>query len=502
MKKLLSLPPNLVKQTSNGNTVFHEITGLSTTDYFCTCDPEGHRIGSGGGTAWLLQQAWNGEQPFDEWLDSEKRILVHAGGQSRRLPAYAPSGKALMPIPVFRWSRGQRIGQDLLSLQLPLYEQIMQSAPSSLHTMVVSGDVFIRTTQPLPPVPEADVVCYGLWLDASVATHHGVFLMDRNTPGVLKQMLQKPSVGELHDLQADHFFLTDIGVWLLSDRAVKLLMERSGLHPSSLHLHPTYYDLYSDFGRCLGTDPQFDDPELRQLTVAVLPLTGGEFYHFGTSRDMIASTLRLQNVVSDQREIMHHDRKPHPSIFVQNAVTKIPFTPQNTNIWIENSYVGPHWQLSHDHIITGVPENDWHIALQPGECIDVVPIDDDLYALRRYHIDDRFDGDEQQREQFPVVTLDELVPQPSTLHPPLSTIHYPLNPPNNSRLRPVSTVSLPSVRPSVLRTCLCLPATGSTQCSINSILTMWLSFMNATTLNCPKPFLPPPRCSRAFIMLC
>ncbi|MBR4898600.1 MAG: bifunctional fucokinase/L-fucose-1-P-guanylyltransferase [Prevotella sp.] len=431
MKKLLSLPPNLVKQTPNGNTVFHEITGLPTTDYYCTCDPEGHRVGSGGGTAWLLQQAWeneesgaqDGEQSFDEWLEGEKRILVHAGGQSRRLPAYAPSGKALMPIPVFRWSRGQRIGQYLLSLQLPLYEQIMQSAPSSLHTMVVSGDVFIRTTQTLPPVPEADVVCYGLWLDASVATHHGVFLMDRTTPGTLKKMLQKPSVAELHDLQGDHFFLTDIGVWLLSDRAVKLLMERSGLHPSSLHHPPTYYDLYSDFGRCLGTDPQFDDPELRQLTVAVLPLTGGEFYHFGTSRDMIASTLRLQNVVSDQREIMHHDRKPHPSIFVQNAVTKIPFTAQNTNIWIENSYVGPHWQLTNDHIITGVPENDWHIALQPGECIDVVPIDDDLYALRRYHIDDRFDGDEQQREQFPVVTLDELHLPPSTLHHPLSTIH-------------------------------------------------------------------------------
>ena len=441
MKKLLSLPPNLVKQTPNGNTVFHEITGLPTTDYFCTCDPEGSRVGSGGGTAWLLQQAWINEESrtqdeesgaldeelsFDNWLEGEKRILVHAGGQSRRLPAYAPSGKALMPIPVFRWSRGQRIGQDLLSLQLPLYEQIMQSAPSSLHTMVVSGDVFIRTTQSLPSVPEADVVCYGLWLDASVATHHGVFLMDRNTPGVLKQMLQKPSVAKLHDLQGDHFFLTDIGVWLLSDRAVKLLMERSGLHlpPSTLHQSPIYYDLYSDFGRCLGTDPQLDDPELRQLTVAVLPLTGGEFYHFGTSRDMIASTLRLQNVVSDQREIMHHDRKPHPSIFVQNAVTIIPFTAQNTNIWIENSYVGPHWQLTHDHIITGVPENDWHIALQPGECIDVVPIDEDLYALRRYHIDDRFDGDEQQREQFPVVTLEQLR---LLLDTPLSAIHYPLS---------------------------------------------------------------------------
>ena len=109
---------------------------------------------------------------------------------------------------------------------------------------------------------------------------------------------------------------------------------------------------------------------------------------------------------------------------MQNAVTKIPFTAQNTNIWIENSCVGPHWQLTHDHIITGVPENDWHIALQPGECIDVVPIDDDLYALRRYHIDDRFDGDEQQREQFPVVTLEQLR---LLLDTPLSAIHYPLS---------------------------------------------------------------------------
>ena len=38
------------------------------------------------------------------------------GGQSRRLPAYAPAGKLLMPIPVFRWSRGQRLDQTLLDL--------------------------------------------------------------------------------------------------------------------------------------------------------------------------------------------------------------------------------------------------------------------------------------------------------------------------------------------------------------------------------------------------
>ena len=395
MKKLLSLPPNLVE-------VFHEVTGLSRDEYFCTCDPVGHRLGSGGGTTWLLQQAYSKESgnqeitlenlkssdqklSLESWLSKEKRILIHAGGQSKRLPSYAVSGKVLMPLPVFRWERGQRLSQDLLSVQLPLYEKMMAMAPDNIHTMVVSGDVLIRATQPLQPIPEADVVCYGLWLDASVAKNHGVFVSSRQTPSVLKQMLQKPSVQTLTELQRDHYYLTDIGVWLLSDKAVKLLMDRSLLKE---------YDLYGEFGCSLGTDPTILDEELRQLKVAILPLAGGEFYHFGTSREMISSTLRLQNLVNDQREIMHLDRKPHPSIFVQNAVTEIPFTEENSQIWIENSHIGKRWHLTHDHVITGVPDNDWEMSLEPGECIDVVPVGNQDYEVRRYRIDEPLNSNE------------------------------------------------------------------------------------------------------------
>ena len=408
MKKLLSLPPNLVD-------AFHDVTGLSRDTYFCTCDPVGHRLGSGGGTAWLLQEAYRsqerlrvgalagmsevGSQAFEAWLAKEKRILIHAGGQSKRLPSYAVSGKVLMPLPVFRWERGQKLSQDLMSVQLPLYEKMMMAAPERLHTMVVSGDVLIRATQPLQPIPDADVVCYGLWLDASVAKNHGVFVSDRRTPSVLKQMLQKPSVQTLAELQKDHFYLTDIGVWLLSDKAVALLMKRSLRNPGDLNTpsNPNdfkEYDLYSEFGCALGTDPSKPDDEISSLKVAILPLAGGEFYHFGTSREMIASTLRLQNLVNDQREIMHIDRKPHPSIFVQNSLVKVPFTEENANIWIENSFVGPHWHLTHDHVITGVPENDWEISLEPGECIDVVPVGENDYEVRRYRIDEPLNSNE------------------------------------------------------------------------------------------------------------
>ena len=393
MKKLLSLPPNLVDS-------FHDVTGLSREEYFCTNDPVGHKLGSGGGTTWLLQACMTVEdgESLSEWLPREKRILLHAGGQSRRLPSYAPSGKILTPVPVFRWERGQRLSQDLLSLQLPLYEQMMQMAPERIHTMVVSGDVLVRTSQPLQPIPDADVVCYGLWLDASVARNHGVFVSSRKSPSVLKHMLQKPSIEKLNEIQKDHYYLTDIGIWLLSDKAVELLAKKSKKGDEFIE-----YDMYSEFGCALGTNPSSPDDELSQLSVAIVPLQGGEFYHFGTSREMISSTLRIQNLVNDQREIMHHGRKPHPSIFVQNAICKFRFTEENTNIWIENSYVGEGWTLTHDNIITGVPENDWKLHLAPGECIDVVPIGDKEYAIRRYHIDDKFAGPEQQKQQFPLV---------------------------------------------------------------------------------------------------
>ena len=158
MKKLLSLPPNLVE-------CFHDIEHADRNEWFCTSDPIGCKLGSGGGTTWLLQACKEYEgntESLAGWLGKEKRILLHAGGQSRRLPGYAPSGKILTPIPVFRWGRGQKLSQNLLSLQLPLYERIMRKAPDTLHTLVASGDVYIRATEALQEIPEADVVCYGL----------------------------------------------------------------------------------------------------------------------------------------------------------------------------------------------------------------------------------------------------------------------------------------------------------------------------------------------------
>jgi len=142
-------------------SAFYELENVDRTEWFCTSDPIGMKLGSGGGTTWLLREWYRNQQTEHS---TEKRILLHAGGQSRRLPGYAPSGKILTPIPVFRWARGQKLGQNLLSLQVPLYEKIMERAPEKLRTLIASGDVYIRAEKPLQEIPDADVVCYGLWI--------------------------------------------------------------------------------------------------------------------------------------------------------------------------------------------------------------------------------------------------------------------------------------------------------------------------------------------------
>ena len=385
MKKLLSLPPNLVN-------CFHKITKVDADEWFCTSDPVGARLGSGGGTTWLVEACRQKEAPemsVKEWLAKEKRILLHAGGQGRRLPGYAPSGKILTPIPVFRWARGQKLSQNLLSLQLPLYEEIMQKAPASFHTLIASGDVYIRNSEPLQDIPEVDVVCYGLWVDPALATNHGVFVSNRQTPDKLDFMLQKPSLTELGQLAQTHLFLMDIGVWLLSDRAMELLMGHSYAGEEK---KMKSYDLYSEFGLALGDHPRIVDDELNQLSVAILPLEGGEFYHYGTSRELISSTLAVQNLVRDQRAIMHRKVKPHPAMFVQNASIDLPLTAGNSELWIENSYIGKNWKLDNRHIITGVPENNWKLNFPSGVCIDVVPVGEQDWVGRPYGFNDPFKG--------------------------------------------------------------------------------------------------------------
>ena len=269
MKYLVSLP-------ENAKDSFYELSGKSKENWFCTSDPKEKKLGSGGGTAWVLYDAWKNQEnniSFEKWLSKDRKIVIHGGGQSRRLPAYASAGKLLIPIPVFRWQRGQRLNQTLIDLQIPLLEKIAQKAPSEYHTILASGDVYINSEANLSNLPKSDIILFGISVNPDIATHHGVFICPRSNPQTLEFMLQKPSIQELRDLAINYLFYIDIGIWLLTDKAVKIIMGKSGWKSDNF---PIYYDLYGTFGPSLGERPVMKNQDISSLSVSVVEITDGE----------------------------------------------------------------------------------------------------------------------------------------------------------------------------------------------------------------------------------
>ncbi|MEL6251020.1 MAG: bifunctional fucokinase/fucose-1-phosphate guanylyltransferase [Bacteroidota bacterium] len=388
MRVLLSLPPKLSQD-------FHQIEYKSKEDYFCAHDPIGAKLGSAGATVHILESAWrdsDGSKGLQDWLSEQNRIIIHAGGQSRRLPAYAPSGKILTPMPLLSWARGQKYGQHLLDLQLPLLEALLKKAPPKLNTLIACGDALIRNSGKLPHLPEADVLCLGLWAKPEVASRHGVFFMPRSSPNEWAFSLQKPSQKELLDLAQEYHYLIDLGIWLLSDKAVKLLFKKCGWQENQQsfeHTHPNYYDLYGEFGLYLGNEPRIKDPEIQELSCAVVRLSEGEFYHFGRTDELIHSSIALRNLYPLPEKEKIKSIK-NPQVFTQNSQIDIPLNSFQDNIWIENSHVSEGWKLGRRHMITGVPENDWKLNFQDDICLDIVPVGERLYCLRPYDFSDLF----------------------------------------------------------------------------------------------------------------
>ena len=100
---LLSLPPAMAPHAG--------LFGLTAPAWLTASDPSGGSVGSGGGTAHLLAEAWRAGgagRTFAEWLRDGRKMVVHGGGQSRRLPAYAALGKPFLDRleGVGRWGCG------------------------------------------------------------------------------------------------------------------------------------------------------------------------------------------------------------------------------------------------------------------------------------------------------------------------------------------------------------------------------------------------------------
>ena len=126
----------------------------------------------------------------------------------------------------------------------------------------------------------------------------------------------------------------------------------------------------------------------------MLPLPEAEFYHLGTNQQLIESLSAIENREHVRTVLGGAGRQPHPDQHIQNSRFSIPLRRQeNRALWIENSTVPATWQIASEHVLTGIPANDWSLQLESRQCLDILAVGDRDFAVRPYGFDDRFKGE-------------------------------------------------------------------------------------------------------------
>ncbi|MFO0827828.1 MAG: L-fucokinase [Phycisphaerales bacterium] len=155
-------------------------------------DPDGRRVGSGVATALAIESVAGGASHIESHLRGRRVLVVHSGGDSRRLPAFAAVGKAFAPLPGLGGSPPGTIFDAVVADLLAL-----PASPSG-DVIVASGDTVVdasRWRDALGPdgLEGAGVVGIGQPGTPARGARHGVYVERR---GRVVGFLQKPSAPE------------------------------------------------------------------------------------------------------------------------------------------------------------------------------------------------------------------------------------------------------------------------------------------------------------------
>lgn len=161
------------------------------TKYLVIADVNGKRIGSGGATLNVLREIRKAESSFDNL----KMLVIHSGGDSKRIPQYSACGKLFSPVP-----RELKNGKNSTLFDELLIESASVCPRLGNGMLVCSGDVLLLFNPLQIDYYGADAAVFTIKEDVKTGCNHGVFLSDTN--GFVGQFLHKQREEKLRSLGA------------------------------------------------------------------------------------------------------------------------------------------------------------------------------------------------------------------------------------------------------------------------------------------------------------
>ena len=395
-------------------------------------DIEGKRIGSGGSTLHCLDSVLRRQrltprpgsfEDAEALLSGLRILIVHAGGDSRRLPAYSHCGKMFVPVPA---PFDSSLASTLFDRLLPSFLNLPESHPGQI--VVASGDALILFDPSSVKLDSPGITALGCLAPAEEAAHHGVFCSHEN--GSVRRFLQKPSPQSqiaAGAMNQNGMTALDIGVMNCDAAAAVGLMrtffeQRPGPDgesellwkaPARDALFSHGIDLYREVCCALGTETTLNDyldavrsagstldrtlltewfDHLRQIPFRVEVLPGCKFLHFGTTRQLITSGMALLEADAVS---------PMPPALILNSDIQSEVVGEQA--WVEGCVLRNGLTLDGDNALVGVDVVD-PLALPKGACMDISSgagrNGRKVWFLRYYGIDDTFKHSAQSGGTF------------------------------------------------------------------------------------------------------
>lgn len=404
-----------------------------STHYAIVSDPDGKRVGSGGATLNVLK--YIREQSSTSECFTDKRILIiHSGGDSKRVPQYSVCGKLFSPVPR-KLPNGRRS---------TLFDELiiaMSGIPARMKDgmLVLSGDVLLLFNPLQIDFHQKGAAAFTIREDVKIGKNHGVFLKDDQDN--VSNFLHKMSVEILHSVGAideqnnvnidtgavifDSSLLNDL-FGLIStngnvdsvkyntfvNEEVRLSFYGDFLYPlASKSTLAQYYQEKSEgvYSNALKDCRTVIWNTISKYNMKLLCLSPAEFIHFGTTRELLHLIVQeIENYI-----FLDWSSKVNTNITTGNYAANNSYIDESASIadgcYIEDSYIFENVSIGKYCVISNVTLRN--VDIPPYAVLHGLKLKNGKFVVRKYGVDDNpKENNLWNKNLYPVCdTIDEAV---------------------------------------------------------------------------------------------
>ena len=376
-------------------------------------DVDDKRLGSGGATLGALARVLNLERSRQQESGAEgilrklRILIVHAGGDSMRLPAYGPCGKIFVPLP----DRPEdALPATIFDRLVPAFLLLPEGAPGRGQIVVAAGDALMHWDISSLRFAHSGITMLGCRATPEEASRHGVYCLGEDDS--ITRYLQKPSEAEQERAGAIGLAgeaVLDIGVMSMDAAAAARLMKvfdagdagsaREWIAHGGLDLYreiccamgsATTLEHYVSSARAGGSTWQEERlarlyPGLREIPFHAHVLPHCRFLHFGFTEQLARSGLAMLE--------QDHGLRPAGSLVSVNNLIAEAAIVAGPDSWVEGCRISAPLQLAGKNVVVGV-DIDAPLSLPPEACLEVLGgrdrRGDGVWFTRLYGVRDTF----------------------------------------------------------------------------------------------------------------